>query len=106
MIFTINELKDKIAPVAAKYNLNKVYLFGSYARDEATENSDVDILIDRTGSSIKSMFDMGGLYNDLCESVGKEIDLVTTQTLEQKSTLNRTPQFVENLIAERIKIYE
>lgn len=37
MIFTINELKDKIAPVAAKYNLNKGYLFGSYAREEATK---------------------------------------------------------------------
>lgn len=106
MIFTINELKDKIAPVAAKYHLKKVYLFGSYARKEATENSDVDILIDRTGSSIKSMFDMGGLYNDLYDSIGKDIDIVTTQTLKQKSTLNRTPQFVENLIAERIKIYE
>lgn len=106
MIFTVNELKEKIAPVAAKYKLNKVYLFGSYAREEATENSDVDILIDRTGSSIKSMFDMGGLYNDLRNSIGKDIDLITTQTLEQKSTLSRTPQFAENLIAERIKIYE
>lgn len=106
MIFTMNELKERIAPVAAKYRLREVYLFGSYAREEAAEDSDVDLLIDRTGSVIKSMFDMGGLYNDLRESLGKEVDIVTTQTLEQKSTICRVPFFVDNLKAERIKIYE
>lgn len=81
-------------------------MFGSYARNEATDTSDVDILIDRTGSKIRGMFDMGGLYEDLCAGIGKEIDLVTTQTLEQKSTLERTPWFVKNVKAEMRKIYE
>ena len=106
MVLTVNELKEKITPIAAQYGLKAVYLFGSYARNEATEDSDVDILIDRTGSKIKGMFDMGGLYCDLQESIGKEIDLVTTQTLEQPSTRQRTPLFVDNLYAERVKIYE
>lgn len=106
MIFTVDELKQKIEPIAKKYELRAVYLFGSYARNDATDNSDVDILIDREGSKIKGMFDMGGLYNDLRDSVGKEIDLVTTQTLEQKSTNRRTPLFIKNVQTERIKIYE
>lgn len=106
MILTLDELKNRIAPIAKKYELRAVYLFGSYARNEATDDSDVDILIDRTGSKIKGMFDMGGLYNDLHLSVGKEIDLVTTATLEQANTRKRTPLFVENLQAERLKIYE
>ena len=88
------------------YGAERISLFGSYARNEATETSDVDILIDRTGSKIKGMFDMGGLYCDLRDSIGKEIDLVTTQTLEQASTRQRTPLFVDNLYAERIQIYE
>ncbi len=49
---------------------------------------------------------MGGLYNDLRESVGNEIDVVTTHTLEQETTKVRTPLFVENLQTERLKIYE
>lgn len=65
MVFTLDELKTKIAPIAEKYGLKAVYLFGSYARNEATDDSDVDILIDRTDSKIHSMFDMGGLYSDL-----------------------------------------
>ena len=104
MVLTVNELKEKITPIAAQYGLKAVYLFGSYARNEATEDSDVDILIDRTGSKIKGMFDMGGLYCDLQESIGKEIDLVTTQTLEQPSTRRRTPSFVDALYAERVKL--
>ena len=106
MVFTVDELKTRISPIAQKNGLRAVYLFGSYARNEATDSSDVDILIDRTGSSIRGMLDMGSLYMDLRESVGKEIDLVTTQTLEQESTRRRTPLFVENLYSERVKIYE
>ena len=105
MVFTLDEIREKVAPVAQKYSLRAVYVFGSYARNEATADSDIDILIDRTGSVIKGMFDMGNLYQDLCESIGKEIDLITTQTLEQRSTRNRIPMFVENLEAERIQVY-
>lgn len=104
MIYSIDELKKRIAPVAEKYRLSAVYLFGSYARNEATDDSDVDVLIDRTDSSVKSMFDMGALYNDLCESIGKEVDLVTTYALTQDST-DRTPWFTENVMRERVAVY-
>lgn len=106
MTFSIDELKQKITPIAQKYDLRAVYLFGSYARNEATDQSDVDILIDRADSKIKGMFDMGALYEELSASVGKQIDLVTMQTLEQQSTRQRTPLFVSNVEAERVKIYE
>lgn len=104
MIYSVEELKRRIAPVAEKYGLREVYLFGSYARSEATEQSDVDILIDRTGSKIRGMFEMGGLYEDLRASIGKEVDLVTTQTLEQSSTRRRSPLFIQNIQAERMRL--
>jgi len=91
-------------PVAEKYDLRAVYLFGSYARNEATESS--DILIDRTGSNVKSLFDLGGLYNDLCASVGNEVDLITTYALTQDGKNDKTPFFTENIIRERVSIYE
>ncbi len=104
MIYSVEELKQRIAPVAEKYGLREVYLFGSYARSEATEQSDVDILIDRTGSKIRGMFEMGGLYEDLRASIGKEVDLVTMQTLEQPSTRQRSPLFIQNVQAERVRL--
>lgn len=104
MIYSTEELKRRIAPVAEKYGLREVYLFGSYARSEATEQSDVDLLIDRDGSKIHGMFEMGGLYEDLCASILKDVDLVTTQTLEQYSTRQRVPLFIQNVLSERIRL--
>jgi len=101
MIYTINEIKQKIQPIAVKYNLPAVYIFGSYARNEATENSDVDILIDKTGSKVKTLFDMGGLYNDLCEILTKKIDLITTYSL-----INDNDNFKERVMKEKVTIYE
>jgi len=105
VVYTIEQIKERITPVAVKYRLPAVYLFGSYARGEATEQSDVDILVDRTGTELRGMFAMGGLYNDLSEAIEKSIDLVTTGVLEQESTKQRTPWFVEDLERDRIKIY-
>jgi len=105
MIYTIEQLKELIVPVAIKHGLPTVYLFGSYAKGEATDDSDVDILVDKTSTALKGMLAVGGLYNDLSEAIGKKIDLVTTGALEQQSTIERTPWFVENLNSEKVKIY-
>lgn len=46
MIYTIEQIKDKCRKVFEKQNFVKeAYLFGSYARGEATENSDIDFMI-------------------------------------------------------------
>lgn len=46
MIYTVEEIRRCITPVAVRYRLKAVYLFGSYARGEATDESDIDLLID------------------------------------------------------------
>lgn len=44
-IFTIQDIVRLVKPVAEKYRVNAIYLFGSYARGEADEDSDLDFLI-------------------------------------------------------------
>ncbi|MCL2087399.1 MAG: nucleotidyltransferase domain-containing protein [Oscillospiraceae bacterium] len=105
MIYTLKELSEKISPIARKYDIPTVYIFGSYARGDATDDSDVDVLIQRKGSKIVTMFDMGGLYNDLDEKLCKSLDLVTLEALEQEDTKQRTPWFADNLLKERRLIY-
>ena len=105
MIYTMDEIVRFVKPVAEKYGLRAVYLFGSYARGEATADSDIDLLIDRTDSHIRGLWDMGSLYDDLQSSCGKEIDIVTTHILEQSGTCARLPRFVEALRRERVQIY-
>jgi predicted nucleotidyltransferase len=104
MVYTLDDLKQKIAPIAHKYDIPAVYVFGSYARGEATDDSDVDVLIQRKGSKIIGIM-IGALYEDLSESLGKPLDLVTIETLEQECTKERTPWFVDNLLKEMRLIY-
>ncbi len=44
-VFTITDIKALVKPIAEKYNVDEIYLFGSYARDEADQNSDLDFLV-------------------------------------------------------------
>lgn len=55
-------------------------MFGSYARGEATETSDLDFRIER--GHIRSLFELGAMYNALSERFQKELDLLTSQNIE------------------------
>lgn len=104
MVYTIEELKQKITPIARKYNITAVYIFGSYARGEADADSDIDVLIKREGSIIHGWL-MGELYEDLRECFGKSFDLLTVEALEQHDIQSENPSFYESLTKERVKIY-
>ena len=81
MVYTIDQIRDIVSPIAASYGVRSLSLFGSYARGEAKDNSDIDLLIDRTGMS--GGWTIGGLYADLADALGKELDLVTTTGADQ-----------------------
>lgn len=61
VIYTIDEIKKRIIPIIQKYNIPAMYLFGSYARGEANENSDLDFLVDTTGTRLTSLLSLGEL---------------------------------------------
>ena len=42
-VYSVDEIKESIMPVARNYGVKRVMLFGSYARGEATEDSDIDL---------------------------------------------------------------
>lgn len=73
-VLTIKQIKERILPVLAKHNIREVYLFGSYARGEAKNNSDVDIYCE--SGDIKTFIQQGFLEDELKEALGKNIDLV------------------------------
>ena len=68
MILSIDEIRDKIRPICEKYKVEKVWLFGSYARGEAREDSDVDFHM-KVPKEI-GLFGLGGIYADLEEALG------------------------------------
>ena len=103
--FDLDRIKTLVAPVAKRHHLRSVYVFGSYARNEASEDSDVDLLIDREGSSVHGIFGMSALLDEFRETLGKDVDLVTLQSLKQESTVRNNAAFIKNVMEERVKVY-
>ncbi len=73
-VLTIKEIKNHILPILSKHNIHEVYLFGSYARGEATTSSDIDIYCE--SGDIKTFIDQGFLEDELKEATNKNIDIV------------------------------
>ena len=76
-VYTLEEIAAIIAPIAARYGVDKIYIFGSYARGEADESSDIDLCIEA-------------------------VALITVKSLKY----NDDNDFKENLEKERVLIYE
>lgn len=68
------ELANIIAPIAKELGIERVYVFGSYARGEATPESDVNNLID--SGNIDSYFGIGRLYSKLNRALEKDLDII------------------------------
>ena len=75
--------------------MGRIYLFGSYARGEATPDSDIDLRVDK--GNMKGLFALGALCADLEDGLGKKLDLLTTGSLEQR--------FLQRIAKEEVLIY-
>lgn len=104
MVYTLDEIARRIRPVAEKYHLRAVYVFGSYARGEAREDSDVDLVIDDTDSGLRG-FAYGGLYGDLRDALEKDIDMVPVSGLDLPAQHKSDADFRQAVQKERREIY-
>lgn len=70
-----------ILALAARRGARNIRVFGSVARGEADEKSDVDLLVDMEPG--RSLLDLGGLWSDLNRLLGIKVDLVTENGLRE-----------------------
>ena len=77
MIYTIDEIRRKVTPIAKKYGVKKLSLFGSYARGEADDESDVDFLIDKGNGKIRGMLSYFSFVHALENELGCHVDLIS-----------------------------
>ena len=75
----IAQIKAKILPSLKQAGVKRSSLFGSYARGDEGGNSDIDILIEPPKTM--SLFDLAGLKLDLEELLGKEVDIITYNSI-------------------------
>lgn len=103
-MYTVQELKEKIVPIAKQYDLNKVYLFGSYARGEADEESDLDFVVD-VPEDFHFNYDFFQLNDELEEIFSLKVDCLTLPCMnEGKSPIAKRVK--ENFEKDKVLIYE
>ena len=93
---SIVDIQKIIQSVLRKYPVKRASLFGSYARQEARAESDIDILVEF--SSTISLIEFVTIQLELEDTFGKKVDLVEVSTLK--------PQLKANILKEQIAIYE
>ena len=96
-LLNIRNIKQKTSEIFAKYSeVRCAYLFGSYARGEATTKSDVDIVIVENEAMGLKFY---GLAAELEEKLGKEVDLLSHRQLSDND------EFLARVLTDGVKIY-
>ena len=94
-VYTLKEIKTIIKPILNKNGIYDIYLFGSYARGEAKESSDIDIYCSK--GNIKTLIDQGILEDELEKVLNKKVDIIF-----DSSDINE--YFKEQIMEDMIKL--
>ena len=79
--YTVTELRDTLSPIFAEHGVHSAFLFGSYAAGQATERSDVDLLVD-SGLRGLAFF---GLLEDVVSALDVPVDMIDVSQVEHGS---------------------
>ncbi|KJR43469.1 DNA polymerase beta domain-containing protein [Candidatus Magnetoovum chiemensis] len=90
------EINNKIVKFLQPHGVKTIAIFGSYARGETTKTSDIDLLVEF--SDKKTLFDLVAIENELSESLGIKVDLLTEKAL--------SPYLVDSIKKQLVVIYE
>ena len=95
LVLKIETIKEVVSNICSKYKVNACYLFGSYAKDKARSDSDIDLMIVSELEGIEYYQLLGDLENQL----KKKIDLIRLETAIQNVKL------MSEILKEGVKIY-
>ena len=96
---TLDLIKSEISKICKDSSISRVWIFGSYARNDYDEKSDLDLLIESTNPADVELFD---------KILGLKVDLMTMNSFnrKKKSDLRFNRNFVKNVEDERVLVYE
>ena len=82
---TVAEIRAAARPLCVRHAVARLDVFGSVARNEAGADSDVDLLVEFLPESGVGLLEMGALREDLAEALGRAVDLVSRNAIEQSA---------------------
>ena len=80
-----------------KWNVKELSLFGSFLTDKFNKESDIDILISFSENSHYGLFELVEMKSELEKIYGKEVDLVTRNSVEKSRNYIRSKSILSNL---------
>ena len=95
-VFTMEQIAAAVKPLADKYRVKEIYLFGSYARGEAEENSDLDFLV--FGGEMFRRTMIFALAEDLREVLKKNVDVF------EITEVNPDSNFYQTIMKEKVLV--
>lgn len=95
-VFTLEDIVNLVKPIAKKYGVKEMYLFGSYARGEADGNSDLDFLV--FGGENFKLTMIFALAEELREVLEKDVDVF------EISEINEDSDFYNTIMKERLLV--
>ena len=95
-IYTLEKIRAIVKPIADKYNVQSIYLFGSYARGEANENSDLDFLV--FGGDNFKLTNIFALAEELRVAFQIPVDVF------EINEINTDSSFYSNIMNERLNV--
>jgi uncharacterized protein len=81
MIKALRDKRDLILKLATQHGAYNIRIFGSVARGDFNESSDIDFLVELEPG--RSLFDLGGLLMDLQDLLNRKVDIGTTKMLKE-----------------------
>lgn len=102
-ILTAEEIIERVKPIAKEFNVPEIYLFGSYARGEATHTSDIDLVFDATNSKATGILKKMQFKHALEKALNKEVDLLRIEAVD--SVEPYLEDLKESFYSERILIH-
>ena len=97
-MLTVDEIRTIVTPLVEPFPVVRVILFGSYARGEATEKSDVDLIIDSEGAIDSWAF--FGLVGRIAKNMPIKTDVFELDEVKKPSSM------FDNISSEGMVIYE
>lgn len=94
-VYTIQQLRELVTPVAKRFGVKRIFIFGSYARQQATSSSDLDIRIEK--GDICTLFELADFRLTLEEALSIPVDVVTSDIADKR--------FLEHITSEEILLY-
>ena len=99
---SVGAIKTLLMPVIKKYDIRKLFLFGSYARGDAHADSDIDLLVE--GLNNKGMMSFLEIKDSMERQLGKEVDLVEYDAV-LKDTSRSGKRFHDHVERDKVLLY-